>query len=180
MNMSVTAEQCIATADIHMIIMPSDRDSCSILRSRAGNAPCPLFQKKINNQIWLIQMCLSLITPPSLSFSLPPSVSLPSFSSPFAMLAGPNLPADSSIPWHDANWHHCRRGRENERKLVNNRGRRSEREKERGMGVYGGEKMEGERGNNNGGLKRMEKEGGRKRVRESMIDIVVISLGGTV
>lgn len=29
-----------------------------------------------------------------------------------AMLAGPNLPADISIPWHRANWQHRRRERE--------------------------------------------------------------------
>lgn len=71
-----------------------------------------------------VSLCffLSLCLPP-LSFLL------------FAMLAGPNLPADISILWHSANWQHCRRERkregENERKLVNNRRRERGRESER-------------------------------------------------
>lgn len=70
------------------------------------------------------------------SLSLPPFFLFASFLIflPFAMLAGSNLPADISIPWHSANWQHCRRERqregENERKLVNNR--RSERTRGKG------------------------------------------------
>lgn len=71
------------------------------------------------------------------------------------MLAGSNLPADISIPWHSANWQHCRRERqregENERKLVNNR---RERENE-GEGKSMNQKTEKKTvKNNNGGLRK--------------------------
>lgn len=92
------------------------------------------------------------------------------------MLAGPNLPADISIPWHSANWQHCRREKERERerrgaterKLVNNRRREgcermrggwersmNQEEKERKTDTGGG-KEDGERKNNNGGLRKGE------------------------
>ncbi len=104
-------------------------------------------------------VCFSL----SLSFFL--SVCLLSHFLLFAMLAGPNLPADISIPWHSANWQHCRRERkregENERKLVNNRRREGAREWEgdgRSMNQGKKERQKGkedrERKNNNGGLRK--------------------------
>lgn len=108
-------------------------------------------------------VCFPLSLPFFLSLCLPPFSFLL-----FAMLAGPNPPADISIPWHSANWQHCRRERkregENERKLVNNRRREGAREWEGdGKSMNQGEKRKTERGkedrererkNNNGGLRK--------------------------
>lgn len=85
-----------------------------------------------------VSLSLSFSSNSLLSLYLSLSLSTSSLLSLLAILAGPNLPADISIPWHRANWLRRRterqRERENERKLVNNRGRRERermREKER-------------------------------------------------
>jgi len=69
------------------------------------------------------------------------------------MLAGPNLPADISIPWHRANWHRCRetesergkdRMKENHSRTEGG-GNEGEKRKSAGGGItiYGSEKTEG-------------------------------------
>lgn len=89
-------------------------------------------QHHVANQIksfsftWLLRLFLfffnaaQFVTALSICLCLPLSFSLSAsflifFSLLFAMLAGPNLPADISIPWHSANWQHCRREKREER-----------------------------------------------------------------
>lgn len=82
--------------------------------------------------VFFIYVFSSLTQPPPHSSFSRLSVSLLSFL--FAMLAGPNLPADISIPWHSANWHRCRETeREGERMIE--RKKISEEQREEGMRV---------------------------------------------
>lgn len=91
--------------DIHMIITAADQTDRGIL----GAEHCVPFLHRFTHQICFIQSVLALFI-----YNVPPPLVLP-FLSPvcrssslFTMLAGPNLPADISIPWHHANWQGCR------------------------------------------------------------------------
>lgn len=85
----------------------------SPLSSALLTPPPPLFPLKLMSAITVTIFELLFIR---VSFS---SVYLLSHFLLLAMLAGPNLPADISIPWPSANWQHCRRERARERMKEN-------------------------------------------------------------